>query len=162
MLGGKSMIFQALESLLEMMQAKEMQKRERSDTVSTPFWQPWPKKGSDISYTRVDNFLRLVYRRKCEISCCFLNFNCVRGSTATFARPHLRLLQCLPPESTSIVLFSIWPLPWCLWSMDVMLYCKILMAILLQVGSGGSCRAFRKMSQFQVSGNTARSRGIRF
>ena len=52
------------ESLLEMMQAEEAQKkREIRHSFHSFFWQSWLKKGSDICYTRINNFLGLVYRR---------------------------------------------------------------------------------------------------
>jgi hypothetical protein len=76
-----------------------MQKREIRHNFHSLFWQPWLKKTLDISYTRVNYFLELVYRRKCEILYYFqfLTQLWQCGSTATFTRPPGCLIWALTP-----------------------------------------------------------------
>ena len=65
-LTGKKNDIPGTESLLEMMEAEEQQKRDRSDTASTAFSDSHvPKKSSNTFYTRVNKFSELVYKRKC-------------------------------------------------------------------------------------------------
>jgi hypothetical protein len=51
------------------------------------------KKSEDIFYTRVNNFLILVYRRNCKFLCCFAISNHLWPEMGEWAQPHSHPLR---------------------------------------------------------------------